>query len=223
MREGIYEALDAGDLRAAVPLKLFARVYRVEELANLVNASVAERLALRQKHSVMLMKRLGRWLNQNRGTVEPKSTLGKAWTYATNQWASLQVFLTDGAVKIDNGEVERQIRPLAQGRKMYLFAGSDEGGERAAIIYTLMGCCNLAGVEPLAWLTEVLERLVGGWPARRLKELLPENWVSEHKASVIVSVQTAPAGFDDPVECSPVTAASGGSPPSHPPAISSPA
>lgn len=216
------EALEAGDLRTAAPLKLFARVYRVEELATMVNASVEERLELRKKHSTVLMARLGNWLKQNRGGVEPKSLLGKAWTYSTHQWTSLQVFLTDGRVKIDNGEVERQIRPLAQGRKMYLFAGSDEGGKRAAVAYTMMGCCGLARVEPLSWLTEVLERLVGGWPARRLKELLPENWGSERKTNIVVSANAPPAEPEGPLVSTPTEVDSAAGPPGHAPPVSAP-
>lgn len=80
--------------------------------------------------------------------VEPKSPLGQAIGYAMNQWPSLLPLLKDAAICLDNGEVERQIRPIARGRKAYLFAGSDEGGKRAAIMYTLMGCCRMSNVEP---------------------------------------------------------------------------
>lgn len=174
-------ALDSGDLRAAVALDLIQGLYTVEALATEGAATPEGRLALRQEHSRPLMERLEAWVRKQHGQVEPSSYLGKALTYSINQWASLEVFLNDGAIPIDNGEVERRIRPVALGRRNWLFAGSDAGAERAAIIYSLLACCKLAGVEPLAWLTDVLTRLCKGWPMRRLHELLPENWKPEER------------------------------------------
>jgi transposase len=174
------EALDQGDLRAAVPLEWIQRLYSVEALATERGASVAERLALRQEHSTRLIEQLHGWMARQIPRVEPKTALGKALTYGINQWQSLKVFLTDGAIPIDNGEVERRIRPLALGRKNWLFVGSDEGGRRAAILYSLMASCILADLAPEPWLKDVLTRLSQGWPAKRLGELLPDAWKDAH-------------------------------------------
>jgi hypothetical protein len=95
--------------------------------------------------------------------------------------------LLGGFLEIDNGEVERQIRRVALGRKNYLFAGSEKGAERLAIAYTVFGSCHIHGVNPLAWATDVIERLQRGWPRSRLDELLPDAW-----AKTALSVRTEP-------------------------------
>lgn len=169
-------ALDAGDLRAAVAVEYFQKLYSVEELATLQNLDIQARQKLRHQHARPLMNRLGAWVAIVQPQAEPKSSLSTALTYLINQWDSLTVYLDDGAIPIDNNAVERHIRPIAVGRKNYLFAGSDQGAVRAAILYSLMACCVLAKVDPLAWLTDVLTKLAASWPARRLDELLPENW-----------------------------------------------
>lgn len=111
--------------------------------------------------------------------VPPKTPLGRAITYTLNQWQTLQVYLTDGRIPIDNNQVERQIRRIAVGRKNYLFAGSDEGARRAAILYSVLGTRSLVGVDPSAYMRDVLERISRGWPASRIAELLPEEWAAE--------------------------------------------
>ena len=194
------EALDAGDLRASVPLELIGKLYLVEALATEEKADVEQRQKLREEHSQDVMKRLGEWARKLYGQVEPSSHLGKALTYTINQWDSVNVYLTDGRVPIDNGEVERRIRPIALGRRNWLFAGSDEGAERAASIYSLLACCTLVNVEPQAWLTDVLSRLCQGWPNSRLAELLPENWAPP-RPTLAAAAATPPA----PVEMLPAT------------------
>lgn len=103
--------------------------------------------------------------------------------------------ITDGRVPIDNGEVERRIRPIAMARRNWLFAGPDEGPERAASIYSLLASCSLANVEPQAWMAEVLSRLCQGWPNRCLVELLPEHWTPPRQippATVATSLAPVP-------------------------------
>lgn len=178
------EALDAQDLRAAVPLEWLQKLYTVEALARERGATAAERLALRQEHAAPLMDALHAWMAKMVPRVEPKTPLGQALTYGINQWASLNVFLTDGAIPIDNGEVERRIRPLALGRRNWLFVASDAGGHRAAILYSLIASCTLAGVAPEPWLRDVLTRLSQGWPAKRVDELLPEHWKALQEPSL---------------------------------------
>lgn len=157
-------------------MKLIGKLYDVERLASEREDGPEERQALRDQYARPVVDRLGTWIKETWPDVIPKSPLGKALTYAVNQWPTLTVYLDDGAVRIDNNEVERRIRPVAVGRKNYLFAGSDSGGERAAVIYSILACCNLAKVEPFAYMRDVLDRLSKGWPASRLSELLPESW-----------------------------------------------
>ncbi len=183
VRRGFVKALDAGDKRAAVAVKLIGTLYDVERLAKEREDDPTRRLALRDEHARPVVNRLGTWIKETVRDVIPKSPLGKALTYAINQWPTLTVYLDDGAVPIDNNEVERRIRPVAVGRKNYLFAGSDSGGKRAAVLYSILACCNLAGVEPFAYMRDVLDRLAKGWPASRLSELLPEHWAPATTAS----------------------------------------
>jgi len=176
VRRKFKEALDGNDLRAAVPLKLIGSLYKVEELATARKDDTIVRQQLRDQYSRPLMAQLKTWLADTQPTAIPKSPLGKAITYAINQWLNLLVYLDDGAVPISNIIVEQRIRPLAVGRKNYLFTGSDEGAWRAAIIYTVLANCKLHGVEPFAYLRDMLDRLSRGWPNSRIAELLPQNW-----------------------------------------------
>jgi len=103
------------------------------------------------------------------------STLAGAIRYATARWDALTRFTTDGRLEMTNNAAERAIRPLALGRKNYLFAGSDAGGRRAAVLYTLIATARLNGLDPEAWLADVIER-IADHPASRIGELLPWNW-----------------------------------------------
>ena len=101
------------------------------------------------------MADLKAWQDKHYGATRPSSPLGKAVEYLHKQWAALQVYLSDGGVCIDNNRVENHLRPICVGKKNYLFAGSDEGAERAAVIYTVLANCKLAGAEPWAYSTTV--------------------------------------------------------------------
>ena len=137
-RRKFEKALKADDPRAAVAIELFQYIYQVEKLAKSRGGSPAVRQALRNEYSRPAMHRLGKWIAAVHPHVEPRSPLGKALTYAINQWPSLERFLDDGHLPIDNNAVEREIRPIVVGRKNWLFAGSDEGGDRAAVMYSLI-------------------------------------------------------------------------------------
>jgi transposase len=135
----------------------------------------AERLALRTKEAKPLAIELEAWLRAQHARVSPKSEVGKAIAYALNQWKALTRFLEDGRICLSNNAAERALRGVAVGRRNWTFAGSDRGGERAAAIYTLVETCKLNGVDPQAWLADVLARLPDH-PARRIGDLLPWNW-----------------------------------------------
>jgi len=172
-------ALLESDPRVAAPLQRIGRVYRAEKAAKQAGMSPEERLGLRRRVSKKHVSALHRWLKKMSGREPPKSALGVAIAYWLNHWTALTRFLEDGRLELDNTEVERQIRALALGRKNHLFAGSHAGAERTAILYSFMRSCDLADVDPTAWLEDVLVKLAGGWPQSRIGELLPHRWVPE--------------------------------------------
>jgi transposase len=191
-RRKFVAALDAKDMRAAVPISLFAQLYAIEAQAREDKLGSDELLARRQALSRPLMDRLGEVIEGLRGKPVPKSPMGKAITYAINQWSTLTVFLTDGRIPIDNLHVERRHRVVALGRRNYLFCGSDEGARRHAIISTVLGNCALAGVNPFAYLRDVIAKLAGDWPRARLAELMPAAWApAQKKAEDPQAQQTA--------------------------------
>ena len=175
-RRYFHKALEAGDLRAAIPLKYIKRLYKIERLATRMGADAKRRGRLRDKKSKPVLASLHVWIAEMVAIEPPGTSLHRALTYAVNQWQALNRYVEDGRLPIDNGPAERAITTIAVGRKNYLFAGSDAGGERAAIIYTVLGSCKTAGVDPFAYLRDVLEKIANGWPAKRIDELLPQAW-----------------------------------------------
>ncbi|WP_193059183.1 IS66 family transposase, partial [Pseudomonas sp. K8] len=119
------------------------------------------------------------WLNQTLTQLSKKSALGGAILYALNRWQALTRYCNDGRIEIDNNAAERALRAVALGRKNYLFAGSDAGGERAAAIYSLVGTAKLNGLNPQAYLAYVLEH-IAEHPINRVSELLPWNISLNH-------------------------------------------
>lgn len=126
------------------------------------------------------MDELDAWLAKHDGRHEPKSPLGTAITYLGNQRGALGAFLLDGRLELDNGAVERALRGIAVGRHNWLFAGSDTGAERAAILYTVITSAKLHGLDPHTYLRDVLTKLGAAWPNRRLDELMPDRWGHAH-------------------------------------------
>jgi len=151
------KAMDAGDGRAALPLAAFKRLFAIER--KLRAATIDERRRGRQQLSRPVYDDLVGWAMAYRPHEPPTSALGKAIGYLLNHQEPLRRFLDEGVVPIDNSVVERLHVRTALTRKNFLFAGSDAGGERAAIAFTLMGCCRLAKVDPVTYLCDVLPRL----------------------------------------------------------------
>jgi len=134
------------------------------------------RLAARQTRSKPIVDAFRTWLEQQLPRIPGRSTLAEAIRYALSRWEGLTQFLRDGQIELDTNPVERAIRPVALGRKNHLFAGSDGGGTRWAIICSLIETAKLNDVEPYAYLRDVLTRMVNGHPINRLDELLPWTW-----------------------------------------------
>ena len=113
------------------------------------------------------------WLGEQLAKLPRSSTTAEAIRYGLNHWQGLSLFLDDGRIEIDTNTVERSIRPIALNRKNALFAGSDEGGANWAIVASLIETCKLNAVNPHAWLADTLTKLVNGWPASKIDDLMP--------------------------------------------------
>ena len=129
------------------------------------------------------MDLLGEWLVEEHSNVLPKSAIGKAIYYLVARYNKIYLYLEDGRLEIDNNLIENAIRPVALGRKNYLFAGSHAGAQRAAIVYSLLGSCKLQGINAHDYLQDALQRLPEG-PINQLKDLLPPFWKSANITSV---------------------------------------
>lgn len=163
---------------AASPLA-FEAVERIDalfEIERQINGQSAQaRLAARCERSMPLVADLRAWMRAERAKLSRHAPLAKAFDYMLTRWQAFTLFLEDGRVCLTNNAAERALRPVALGRKSWLFAGSDRGGHRAAFMYTLIGTAKLNGVDPQAWLADVLAR-IADTPQSRLGELLPWNW-----------------------------------------------
>src|ERR1700761_6488442 len=158
-------------------LKRIAEFYAIE--AEIRGRSADERRAVRQQKTKPLVEALRAWLEKTLAQVPRGSTIAKAIRYTLNQWDGLVRFIDDGRIEIDSNTVERAMRPVALTRKNALFAGSDEGAENWAMLASLIETCKLHRVNPQAYFTDVLTKLVNNWPNSRLAELLPWAWTAK--------------------------------------------
>jgi transposase len=161
------------DTAAALMIALIQQLYQIERDATELDPD--GRHALRQEQSVLLLAKIEGERQALARTVLPKSPVGEAVRYLTNQWAALQRFVEDGRLAIDNNRAENQLRLVAVGRKNWLFAGSFEGARRAALLYSLVQSCKLIDVPPFAYLKDVLRRLPTH-PHRLIAQLTPRGW-----------------------------------------------
>lgn len=168
-------------VKAAAPLAHEAitridAIFAIERAINGVSAQA--RLAARTEQSVNLVSDLFDWMDKHRATLSRHAPVAKAMDYMLKRKAAFTVFLTDGRACMTNNAAERALRPVALGRKAWLFAGSVAGGERAALIYTLIQSAKLNNIDPQAYLASLLT-LMPAWPNKRLGELAPWNWTPE--------------------------------------------
>jgi transposase len=183
-RRKFYDARTSDPQRSHLMLAWIAGLYQVEDDAKEARknrpewddaAWHAHRDDLRQKRSKPIFDKIHAWLETEQPKVLPKSPIGEAIGYALNHWNALIRPLDADFLEIDNGASERAMKPVALGRKNWLFAGSDEGGKTAATLMSLCATCKELGVEPFAYLRDVLER-VSTHPHSRIEELLPDRW-----------------------------------------------
>lgn len=175
IRRKFFEATDS-DPTAKQALRIIQRIYALE--AQWRDLPPDRRLAERQVQLTPVFAELTAWLAEGRHGPIPRTPMGKAMGYARDQWPSLGVVLEDGRVEVDNNGIENQVRPLALGRKNYLFAGNHGAAEHIAILYSLLLSCKAAGVNPRAWLNDTLSRILPH-PVNHVAELLPSNFRPE--------------------------------------------
>lgn len=174
-RRKFYELHEAiGSPIAAEALRRISELYAIE--ARIRGQSSEVRLRIRRAQSKPLIDRMKRWLDQELTRIPSRGRLAEAIRYALLRWESLCRFLDNGRVELDTNPVERAIRPVALGRKNHLFAGSDGGGERWAVVCSLIETAKLNHVEPYAYLKDILQRLADGFPRKHIDDLLPWNW-----------------------------------------------
>jgi transposase len=178
VRRRFYELAAGGPAPiASEALERIAGLYAVEN--DIRGRSAEERCAVRQDRSRSIIDDLEPWLRAKLTLISQKSKLAEAIRYALSRWEGLTRFLDDGCVEIDSNVVERAIRPIALNRKNALFAGSDGGGEHWAVIASLIETCKLIGVEPNAYLADVITRIVNDHPNSRIDELLPWAYLTQ--------------------------------------------
>lgn len=173
-RRKFAEAVGNDKQRAEYALARLQELYAIERKAKEQNLTYDQRYDLRQQESIPLLKDLEQWMKEQYAAL-PESTIGKAIAYSLRRWDKLCLYTTDGKLQIDNNLVENAIRPVAIGRKNYLFAGSHQAAQRAAMVYSLLGTCKINNVNPYEWLRDIFERMPSH-PINKIEDLLPHRW-----------------------------------------------
>lgn len=191
-RRYFFDAKTADAERACHVLALYSQLYDVErEAKRIVEESQREdkaayleevRLVLRQERSVPILQQFHDWLEEQAPKAIPKSPIGQAIGYARSNWTALERYAAHGFLDMDNNASERALKHVVLGRKNWLFAGSDNGGRTAARIFSLTVTCKRLGVDPFAYLRDMLD-LVSTHPASRIEELLPDRWAAAHASA----------------------------------------
>jgi transposase len=175
IRRDIFEAREDAPLAVDLILAAMQKLYRIERQAKEQNLSLEERLGLRQREAKPLFLDLEELMTTARQAVLPKSPLGKALAYAHNQWPAMARYLEVAEAEIDNNSIEHALRGVVLGRRNWLHVGQETGGERAANLFSLMVTCKRLGVEPYAYLHDILRRLPSH-PNKDIWQLTPRGW-----------------------------------------------
>lgn len=171
-RRKFEHAKDNSPVLAIEALNMFGQLYDIERRTRENRLTHEQIKELRQKEAKPILEKMKTWLDEHLLTVLPKSAMGMAIAYTHNLWPRLVRYIEDGRFQIDNNLIENTIRPVALGRKNYLFAGSHDAAQDAAMMYSLLATCKINNVEPLEWLTKTLT-LIPDYPSEKLIELLP--------------------------------------------------
>lgn len=154
---------------------MIQKLYKIERQTKETELSVGQIKELRLKEALPVINEMGKWISQEIKNTLPKSQIGKAMAYAYARWDALSAYLYDGTLKIDNNLCENALRCIALGRKNYLFAGSHEAAQRAAMIYSFFAICKKHEVNPFQWLKYTLENIMS-INHKNLKDLYPQNY-----------------------------------------------
>ena len=180
-RRKFADALEENKKLASEALYYISQLYAVESKADDGKLKPGQRMALRKEKSYPVILAFERWMQANYPKVSVQSRMGRAIAYTYALLPRLSRYVNDGRINIDNNLIENAIRPLALGRKNYLFCGNDASAYRAAIVYSLIGTCKAAGVEPRQWMEDVLRQMpYYEREGRDLSELLPREWAKAH-------------------------------------------
>jgi transposase len=174
-RRMFYDALDNDKAVAEYALQEIQKLYAIERDCKERSLHFDEIKAVRQEQSVPILTALGKWMQDEYIKAIPKSSIGKALGYSVERWKKLSHYTENGMLNIDNNPVENSIRPVALGRKNYLFAGSHEAARRSGMLYSLLGTCKMHDVEPYSWLKNVLHR-IADHPINQIQDLLPHRY-----------------------------------------------
>lgn len=181
-RRTFFKAKDTEPTLAAEALAFVRELYAVEAEARANTLTPAATFDLRQRRSRPILDQLRKWLVDQKPKTLPESPIGKAISYTENQWTYLERYLEDGRLQIDNNDVENLIRPLAIGRKNYLFLGGPSGMKTAATLYTITANCSIEGINPVLYIKDVLEMTTKRTPAE-IAALTPRVWKSLPRTS----------------------------------------
>jgi transposase len=174
VRRGFYDLAKGHAPVAIEALRRIGALYRIED--GIRGTDADHRLAVRQAQSQPLLAELHVWFKTQLAKLPARGDTAEAIRYALNHWSGLERFAADGRIELDSNSIERAMRPVALSRKNSLFAGSDEGGENWACMASLIETCKLNSVNPQTYMTELLTRLVNGWPQDQIDELMPWCW-----------------------------------------------
>ncbi len=181
-RRKFYDAQSSDPMRCMVMLAWIRLLYGVEREARELKLDSDGRLALRQKKSKPILKDIKKYLLRERVEVLPKSPEGRAMSYALSNWEALLRYCEDGDLEIDNNGAERSLRGIAVGRKNWMFYGSDQGGQTAAILTSFVSTCKRHRIDPFAYLRDIFKR-ISAHPMKHLEELQPDRWKEKRKES----------------------------------------
>ena len=164
-------------------VRFFRPLYAIEAVCKKQNLNYDQIAEVRQEHAVPILQEFHKWMLLQQQKVKPNTPIARAIKYTLRLWDGIMLYTTEGFLQIDNNLAERLIRDLAVGKKNWLFAGSHQAAPNAAIMYTFLGTCKLQGIDPEAWLTDVLSR-IKQTPAGKMTDLLPQHWKHQCQGAI---------------------------------------